>query len=48
MGEKISKAKPVLKALAKIDVQQLAREIAEALDSDIRKLLQEISAVEKY
>lgn len=46
--EKISKSKMAQKMAAKIDERQLAREIAETLDSDIRKLLQEISAVEKY
>ncbi len=39
--EKISKAKPVRKATSKIDPQQLAREISEIFDSDIRRLLKE-------
>ena len=34
MSEKTSKDKPVLKVLAKIDEQQLAREIGEILDSE--------------
>ncbi|MBW8003293.1 MAG: hypothetical protein FVQ80_14980 [Planctomycetes bacterium] len=46
--EKISKAKTVLKVLSKIDEQQLAREIGEMLDSDIRRLLKEISSVEHF
>ncbi|MBW8003115.1 MAG: hypothetical protein FVQ80_14030 [Planctomycetes bacterium] len=46
--EKISKAKPVRKALNKIDEQQLAREIGKILDSDLRKLLFESAAVEHF
>ncbi len=48
MSEKISKAKPVRRAASKIDEQQLAREISEILDSDIRRLLKETSAVERF
>ncbi|KKL69651.1 hypothetical protein LCGC14_2112780 [marine sediment metagenome] len=44
--EKISKAKPVRKALNKIDEQQLAREIGEILDSDLRKIMREIANAE--
>ncbi len=39
--EKISKSKVTRKVLDKIDPQQLARDIGEILDSDIRKLLKE-------
>ncbi len=46
--EKISKAKTIHKVLSKIDEQQLAREIADIMDSDIRRLLKEISAVERF
>ncbi len=45
---KISKAKTIQKVLAKIDERQLAREISEILDSDIRRLLKETSAVENF
>ncbi len=44
--EKISKAKTIHKILAKIDEQQLSRDIGEILDSDLRKLLKEISNAE--
>ena len=44
--EKISKAKPVCKVLNKIDEQQLAREIGEILDSDLRKIMREIANAE--
>lgn len=39
--EKISKAKLVRKTTNKIDPQQLAREISEIFDSDVRKILKE-------
>jgi len=46
--EKISKSKLTKKVLSKIDEQQLAREIAETLDSDIRRLLREIGNAERF
>ncbi len=46
--EKISKAKPVRRALSRVDERQLARDISEVLDSDIRRLLKEIAAVENF
>ena len=46
--EKISKAKTVRRVLSKIDERQLAREISEILDSDIRRLLKETSAAENF
>ncbi len=45
---KISKAKTIQKVLAKIDERQLAREISEILDSDIRRLLKETAAVGNF
>jgi len=46
--EKISKAKAIHKVLDKIDVLRLARDIAEAMDSDIRQFLKEIANAEHY
>ncbi len=45
--EKLSKAKAIHKVLDKIDSQQLAREISESMDSDLRKFLKEISDAER-
>ncbi len=46
--EKISKAKTINKVLSKIDERQLAREIGEILDSDIRRLLKETTEVGRF
>ncbi len=45
--EKLSKSKSFHKVLAKRDVQQLTREINEALDSESRKIMQEIASAER-
>jgi len=45
-AEKLSKAKSFHRILAKMDEQQLARDIGEILDSDVRKLMKEIAGAE--
>ncbi len=45
--EKLSKSKSFHKILTKRDVQQLARDIAEILDSDMRAIMKEIANAER-
>ena len=45
-AEKLSKSKSFHKILAKIDMPQLARDIGEILDSDLRNFLKEVAGVE--
>jgi len=45
--EKLSKSKAFHKILAKRDVQQLARDIAEIFDSDMRAIMKEIANAER-
>ncbi len=45
--EKLSKSKSFHKILAKRDEQQLARDIAEIVDSDVRAILKEIAGAER-
>ncbi len=45
-AEKLSKSKSFHKILAKMDEQQLARDIGEILDSDLRNFLKEIAGAQ--
>ncbi len=45
-AEKLSKSKSFHKILGKMDEQQLARDIAEIMDSDLRNFLKEVAGVE--